>query len=106
MGISLLKEEKGRWEIAALPACCRNAEKELTDFIVSAKCDEHELEERLFATMACRSAIKQGDEVDKYAAVSILEKVFQMEEPCCPHGRTFLVKISKDTLKEMVGRTR
>ena len=56
--------------------------------------------------MACRSAIKQGDEVDKYAAVSILEKVFQMEEPCCPHGRTFLVKISKDTLKEMVGRTR
>ena len=106
LGISLLKEEKGKWEIDAIPAICRGIEKEIVDYITSAKSDEHQLEEKLFAVMACRAAIKMGDKVDKWAALSILEKVFQMDEPCCPHGRTFLVKITKDSLKEMVGRTK
>ena len=106
LGISLLKTGKGEWEVDALPAMCKGQEKEITSFITEAKSSEHELEERLFATMSCRAAIKQGDAVDKWAAQSILSKVFQMEEPCCPHGRTFLVKISNDTLKEMVGRTK
>lgn len=106
LGISLLREDKGQWEITALPAMCRESTKEIVDFITSSKCDEHMLEEKLFATMACKAAIKQGDPVDRYAATSLLEKVFRLEEPCCPHGRTFLVKITKDTLKEMVGRTK
>ena len=106
LGISLLKEEKGQWEIDAIPAICRGIEKDIVDYIKSAKSDEHELEEKLFAVMACRAAIKMGDKVDKWAALSILEKVFQMEEPCCPHGRTFLIKITKNSLKEMVGRTK
>ena len=50
--------------------------------------------------------LKKGDKVDKWAAESILEKVFEMEEPCCPHGRTFLIKITEQSLKEMVGRTK
>lgn len=106
LGISLLKDKKGEWEIDAIPAVCRGIEKEIVDFITNAKSDEHELEQELFAVMACRKAIKMGDKVDKWAAMSILEKVFQMEEPCCPHGRTFLVKITKQSLKEMVGRTK
>ena len=106
LGISLLKEKKGEWEIDAIPAVCRGIEGEIVDFITSAKSDEHELEEKIFAIMACRKAIKMGDKVDKWAAQSILEKVFMMEEPCCPHGRTFLVKITEQSLKEMVGRTK
>lgn len=106
LGISLLKDKKGEWEIDAVPAVCKGIEKEIVDFIVNAKSDEHELEEKIFAVMACRAAIKMGDKVDKWAAQSILEKVFQMDEPCCPHGRTFLVKITNQSLKEMVGRTK
>lgn len=106
LGISLLKERKGEWEIDAIPAVCKGIEKEIVDFITSAKSDEHQLEQEIFAVMACRKAIKKGDKVDKWAAESILEKVFEMEEPCCPHGRTFLIKITEQSLKEMVGRTK
>lgn len=106
LGISLLKEKKGEWEIDAIPAVCKGIEGEIVDFITSAKSDEHELEEKIFAVMACRKAIKMGDKVDKWAAQSILEKVFEMDEPFCPHGRTFLVKITEQSLKEMVGRTK
>ena len=105
LGIMLSRLGDGNWEIDALPAVCRGIEDKITGFVLSAKSDEHELEEELFATMACRAAIKQGDEVDRYSAEEILKKVFEMEEPCCPHGRTFLIKLTKENLMKMVGRT-
>lgn len=105
LGIMLSRVSKGNWEIDAVPAICRGIEDRIIDFVLSAKSDEHQLEEELFATMACRAAVKMGDEVDKYSAMEILRKVFAMDEPCCPHGRTFLVKLTKENLMKMVGRT-
>ncbi len=105
LGIMLGRISKGNWEITAIPAVCRGIEDKITSFVVNAKSDEHELEENLFATMACRAAIKMGDEVDRYTALGILEKVFRMDEPCCPHGRTFLIRLTKENLMKMVGRT-
>ena len=29
-----------------------------------------------------------------------------MEEPACPHGRTFIIKLREKELREMVGRTK
>lgn len=105
LGIMLSHLSKGLWEITAVPAVCRGIEDRIVDFVTSAKSDEHELEEELFATMACRAAVKMGDEVDRYTALGILEKVFEMDEPCCPHGRTFLIRLTKENLMKMVGRT-
>ena len=105
LGIMLSHISKGLWEITAVPAVCRGIEDRIVDFVTSAKSDEHELEEELFATMACRAAVKMGDEVDRYTALGILEKVFEMDEPCCPHGRTFLIRLTKENLMKMVGRT-
>lgn len=105
LGIMLSHISKGLWEITAVPAVCRGIEDKIVDFVTNAKSDEHELEEELFATMACRAAVKMGDEVDRYTALGILEKVFEMDEPCCPHGRTFLIRLTKENLMKMVGRT-
>ncbi|MBQ0071618.1 MAG: hypothetical protein KBS81_07160, partial [Spirochaetales bacterium] len=106
LGIHLSQTEKGKWEITAIPALCKGIETQIVDFVTSSKADEHELEEKLFAIIACKAAIKQGDDIDRWSAEAILEKVFEMDEPCCPHGRTFLVKLSAKDLKEMVGRTK
>ncbi len=105
LGIMLAHIEKGVWEIDAVPAMSRGIEDKIIDFVENCKSDEHELEEKLFATMSCRAAIKMGDEVDRYSAEEILKRVFEMDEPCCPHGRTFLVKLTKENLMKMVGRT-
>ena len=105
LGIMLSQKSKGEWEIDALPAVCKGIEDKIIDFVSNCKSDEHQLEESLFATMACKAAIKMGDEVDRFTAEAILEKVFKMEEPCCPHGRTFLIKLTKENLMKMVGRT-
>ena len=59
----------------------------------------------MFAILACHKAIRQGDSVDEKTARSLIEKVFELEEPICPHGRTFLIRFNNDELKKAVGRT-
>ncbi len=105
MGIMLSRKDCGEWEINALPAVCRGIEGQITDFIINAKADEEELETRLFAIIACKAAIKAGDSIDKWSAEALLEKVFSLDEPACPHGRTFLIRITEEKLRELVGRT-
>ena len=105
LGIMLSRKDNGEWEITALPASCRASETEIVDFISSQRLDEHELESKLFAIIACRAAIKSGDDIDKWSAEELLKKVFALEEPACPHGRTFLIKLTEKNLREMVGRT-
>lgn len=105
LGIMLSQKSKGEWVIDAIPAMCKGIEDKIIDFVTTAKCDEHHLEEMLFATMACKKAIKMGDDVDKWTAEEIIKKVFMMDEPCCPHGRTFLIKLKKENLMKMVGRS-
>jgi DNA mismatch repair protein MutL len=105
LGIMLARVDDGIWEITALPAVARSIESQIVSYIESAKADEHELEMNLFAIIACKAAIKAGDIVDKWSAEALLEKVFKLKEPCCPHGRTFLVKLKEKELRAMVGRT-
>lgn len=105
LGIKLEKRGKGVWEVTEMPASCRSLESEITDFIQSARADGQELESRLFAVIACKAAIKAGDDIDRWSAEEILKKVFSMKEPACPHGRTFLMKISEKELRLLAGRT-
>ena len=105
LGIMLSRKDNGEWEITALPASCRASETEIVDFISSQRLDEHELESKLFAIIACRAAIKSGDDIDRWSAEELLKKVFALEEPACPHGRTFLIKLTEKNLREMVGWT-
>ncbi len=104
-GMELSRPEDLLWELATLPALCKPIEQAIIRFISTQTGDLDEIEKGLYAIIACHAAIKDGDAVDAYTAKAILEKVFAMKEPCCPHGRTFLVRISKQELWQAVGRT-
>lgn len=105
LGIMLSKTDDGRWEITALPAACRPIETEIVDFIESARMDEEELESKLFAVIACRAAIKAGDDIDRWSAEELIRKVFELPEPACPHGRTFVSVMKEKNLRLLSGRT-
>lgn len=105
--LGIMLEKKGdKWFITALPSVARDIEKEVSSFIALNTGDEKELESNVFAIIACKAAVKAGDRLDRYSAEAILEKVFMMEEPACPHGRTFLIRLKEKELREMVGRTK
>ncbi|NLE16467.1 MAG: DNA mismatch repair endonuclease MutL [Spirochaetales bacterium] len=105
LGIKLERIEDLLWQIKTLPALYRNIESQLIAFIQHTTGDSKEVEKGLYAVVACHAAIKAGDSVDRMMAISLLTKVFKLDEPTCPHGRTFVVRLSKEELMKAVQRT-
>lgn len=105
LGIKLERSEDLLWQLSSLPSLYHTMEKEVVNFIQTMTGDAQEVEKGLYAIVACHAAIKAGDKVDRLMALSLLDKVFSMEEPVCPHGRTFVVRLEKDELAKAVGRT-
>ncbi len=105
LGIKLDRKQPLLWDLLAIPAMYKSIEKEVVSFIQGHAGDVKEIEKGLYAIVACHAAIKSGDSVDRTTALSLLEKVFALEEPTCPHGRTFVVRLNKDELARAVGRT-
>ena len=105
LGIKLERSEDLLWQLSSLPSLYHTMEKEVVNFIQTMTGDAQEVEKGLYAIVACHAAITAGDKVDRVMALSLLDKVFSMEEPVCPHGRTFVVRLEKDELAKAVGRT-
>lgn len=105
LGIKLVRSDDLLWEIHAIPAIYRSVEKQLVSFIQTMSGENEEVEKGLYAIVACHAAIKAGDSIDRMMAISLLEKVFALAEPTCPHGRTFVIRLHKDELMKAVQRT-
>ncbi|MGB4407410.1 MAG: DNA mismatch repair endonuclease MutL [Sphaerochaeta sp.] len=105
LGIKLERKEPLQWQLLAIPALYKSIEKEVVSFIQGHAGDAKEIEKGLYAIVACHAAIKGGDNVDRTTAIELLKKVFALEDPTCPHGRTFVVRLNKDELARAVGRT-
>jgi DNA mismatch repair protein MutL len=56
------------------------------------------------ATMACRAAVKDGDELDLAAARDLIARSLELPLPRCPHGRPIWIKLDRPSLDRMVGR--
>ncbi|NLA92588.1 MAG: DNA mismatch repair endonuclease MutL [Spirochaetales bacterium] len=105
-GLSLERKDELLWELTTIPASWKSIEGIIVDFLSSQTTgDRSELEKRLWATVACRAAVKDGDPITRQAAETLIEKVLQLENPVCPHGRIFVVEITKESLWRAVGRT-
>jgi DNA mismatch repair protein MutL len=56
------------------------------------------------ATVACRAAVKDGDDLDDAAAAALVEGSLALPEPRCPHGRPVWVKLGREELFRLVRR--
>ncbi|WP_000516447.1 DNA mismatch repair endonuclease MutL [Leptospira interrogans] len=66
---------------------------------------EPELYDLMAKCVACRSAIKKGDQLSDPILAEILNRLSYCENPSrCPHGRPTLVKLSRDDLERMFHR--
>lgn len=105
-GLELKRIDDLEWELSSIPALWKPIEQAVVKFISShSSGDLGELEKELYANIACHGAIKDGDNIDRITAETLIKQVFQLEHPVCPHGRTFVVEITKEHLWRAVGRT-
>ena len=105
LGFELQKIRDGEWMINAMPALCAGMEDDICTLLRSRVKDSDEIKKELFAMISCKKAIKDGDSIDDISALEIADKVLQMDNPRCPHGRPVKQLISRDQLFKMFGRT-
>ncbi len=104
LGIKTSELDEDRWQITALPGFCKLLDSEIIDFVKSKKGTKEDIQRDLYDTLACRSAIKEGDPIDPVAACELIDAAFGMDQARCPHGRPIWFELSKQELYELVGR--
>lgn len=67
--------------------------------------EKEEVLKQLVSTLACRAALKAGDELTNQEIEELLKDYFEISSPySCPHGRPVIVKISFYELEKMFKR--
>lgn len=94
-----------KWQLLELPAICAGKEDIIIKFIQSQKGTVSDLETELYADMACKSAIKDGDIIDDTTAMELINKTLDLKNARCPHGRPVWFQVSREELFHFVGRT-
>lgn len=67
--------------------------------------EKEEVLKSLVSTLACRAALKAGDELNNQEIEELLKDYFEISSPySCPHGRPAIVKISFYEIEKMFKR--
>ena len=105
IGLEFEIDSKGRILLISLPQAARGMENEIAEFLETGAGDAEGMEKDLWANLSCKAAVKDNSILDDTAACVLLEKVFALEIPRCPHGRPIWFEISRSELFSLVGRT-
>ena len=100
----VIKKEKNEWLIEALPAAWKLSDRETIAEILNLKIAKESMAEHWAATLACRSAVMDGDFLDEKTALALAEEAFALPVRLCPHGRPIWFEISRQDLLKAVKR--
>jgi DNA mismatch repair protein MutL len=103
LGIVIIREDNS-WHIEALPSNWKLSDTETVQAILELRTAGENIAERWAATLACHSAIKDGDYLDDTTALALAEAALSLPVPRCPHGRPIWSEISREDLFRAVRR--
>lgn len=95
----------GCLRVLGLPHLLRDREAEVAAWLAQPQGEAGDWEQRFYATMACRLSIRARDPLEPAAAEALIEQVFALPEPRCPHGRPLWVVFDNPTLERLFGRS-
>ncbi len=91
------------WEVRAVPAILgQTAIPILSDLVRNGGGDSIR---RTLSGLACRAAVRDGDILDTEAALSLIRLAVSLPEPRCPHGRPLWIRLDREHIDRLVGRT-
>jgi DNA mismatch repair protein MutL len=110
IGIEIEPFGSNSFRVAALPECVKLDPAELITTLVQ----DHDryralggdaLRDRLASKMACLSAIKAGDVLDRDQQQTLLDELLRIYSPAtCPHGRPTFVTLRLEEVERRLGR--
>ena len=101
----LLQRIDGGLFLHSVPDICIGMEGVIKNFIESEKGTVGNLKTELFADIACKKAIKDGESLDDVTAVELIKTALRLPLPRCPHGRPVWFTLSRTELYQILGRT-
>ncbi len=105
MDIIISKIGPRKYQLESIPNICNQYENTLIHFFQSRRSRTiNSLESDLYATIACRKAVKTNDILSVEFSKFLINEFFKLEIKHCPHGRKIYYKISKFELEKKVDR--
>jgi len=103
-GFIFKQKEPGLWVIQTVPEFAHKLNLNILEIISGCAGDINRLEKELYAQASCKSAIKDGEVLDRVTAEELIEQTLVLPEPRCPHGRPIWFEVSRDELFQLLGR--
>lgn len=104
MGIGIRQAAPQVMEVWKIPQAAAHLQTEIVRFLQDYRKPAQDLEKSLYANLACRSAVMDGDPLDPTTARELIRQTFALEDARCPHGRPVWFAISRQELFEKVAR--
>lgn len=100
----ILERSGSDWLVTGLPAGLGSGDASAVLELLRSRPSPDTLLREARAVTACRAAVKDGDELDRAAAVDLIARARELPEPRCPHGRPVRLRFGKDELYRLVKR--
>ena len=105
MNIIVTKINNQTYQLESIPNICNKYEHIIIQFLKKRKSKIIDsLETELYATLACRQAIKRNDTISSEFSKFLINEFLNLKLEHCPHGRKIYHKFSKFELEKSVNR--
>jgi DNA mismatch repair protein MutL len=104
LGIRVERGEDGVYSLTALPEELLCVEEELGESLRAGALSPEELEHRVLSLAACRTAVKDGQELDPRTAAELARRALALDNARCPHGRPIWMQVRRAELLRAVAR--
>ncbi|BDU63111.1 DNA mismatch repair protein MutL [Candidatus Borrelia fainii] len=105
LNIIVTKIKEQTYQLESIPNICNKYENVIIQFFKTRKSKTIDsLQTDLYATIACRQAIKCNDIISSEFSQFLINEFFNLKLKYCPHGRKIYHKISKFELEKNVNR--
>ena len=104
LGIRVERGEDGVYAVTALPQELLCVEEELAGALAEGSAEPDELAHRVLSLAACRTAVKDGEELDPLTAGELARRALGLDNARCPHGRPIWMRIRREELLRAVAR--
>ena len=101
----VIEKDRVSWRIEALPVMWKLGDLATVKEILNLKSSGENIAKKWATTLACHSAIKDGEFLDEKMALSLAESALKLPDPRCPHGRPIWFEISREELFRCVKRS-
>jgi DNA mismatch repair protein MutL len=103
-GVGIERRGDTSFELTTLPSGLNLRGEDIIQLLSDQGGTEDEVLKTLYADVACKKAIKDGETLDRRTGEDLVRRTLALPFPRCPHGRPLWYEVSREDLFKVLGR--